>query len=583
MSVYANAVKTCPFPMKLHADDGAVIALSESWTRLVNKDGGETPAWEINSSPVGTLPDGRQCFLSIAIDNTEHGAREGELKLVKKALDCATNSVLITDRDGTILYANEAVERTSGHAPASLIGKKPSVFKSGLHPETFYENLWERILKGETFVTEMTNRHKKGFLFHEEAIITPILEEDGSASHFIAIKTDLTEKNDLQSELYHALDAALEASQAKSRLLTRVSHELRTPMNGIIGMNQLLQSQELSPDQRELTRTIDRSAQSMMAIIEDLLSITALEARDLKIEELDFSLRAAVDRHMGNWAREARSRGLALSLRFSEDVPEHVRGDEHRVLQVLSNLVDNAIKFSPSGNIIVAVDRMVEKSKQTIRFSVTDEGIGVPESFRPHLVEPFRQAEESTTRRYGGLGLGLAIADKLVQAMNGELAFEPNGNTGSRFWFTLDLQAEDWKPKRPEHRPQSPAKDRSGARILLVEDNRDNQIVIGRMLKHLKVEVLSALNGEEALAQLEAEDNVSLILMDCHMPIMDGLETTRAVRAANTPYASVPVIALTADVKEGFREECLHAGMNDFLNKPVSLNSLRQTVAKWLA
>jgi signal transduction histidine kinase len=463
----------------------------------------------------------------------------------------------------------------------------------------------EQSLRSQNDLLEETVNHRttelKGALTQLESAHSQTLRalnaETEATRKLQEINTRLLEANQRANEM--AAEAA-KASAAKSEFLANMSHEIRTPLNGIIGMTNLALDTKLTVEQNEYLETVKFSADALLTVINDILDFSKIEADKIDLEEVAFSLADCVEGALKTIAHRANEKGLELLCDIAAEVPQTVTGDPGRLRQVLLNLVGNALKFTAEGEVgIRVVADAIEENSSILHFIVFDSGVGIAPEKLEMIFDSFTQADVSTTRQFGGTGLGLTISRRLVQLMGGQMWVESELGAGSRFHFTLRLITEV-NNAAVTRSPTSPVMqvlplplttplsmpDKSdrlrGLHILLAEDNRVNQMVAQRSLEKRGHQVVIAGTGEEALEAL-AQRSFDLVLMDVHMPGIDGIEATKAIREKEKSTGlHQPVVAMTALAMTGDRERCLAAGMDGYLSKPIDLQKLDEVLALYV-
>lgn len=569
--------------------------LSVGDRRYLRKDGVEVDV-EVNATLIhsGGIP----IFCVIARGSAARIEAEREIRRQRdfalQVMNTMSQGLAVTDREGRFEYVNPAFARLSGQEPMAMLG----TYSRTLTPEADHDRLdrlrWQRLL-GEATTYEATLA-TTGRLVSITSV--PHRQDDAIVGSISAV-SDITDSKQAAAALAEARDQALAASRLKSEFLATMSHEIRTPMNGIIGMSELLLDTTLDVDQREFAGVIVQSANALLTIIDDILDFSKIEAGKLILAPTGFDPRHMVSGVVQLLLPRAREKDVELAMVIPAALPPRLVGDAGRVRQILLNLLSNAVKFTERGSIEVAVRcEAGDSGGVLLRTTVRDTGIGLTEVARQRLFQPFTQADGSTTRRYGGTGLGLAISRRLVELMGGEIGAESTEGVGSCFWFVLPLVVEGvpaaaLAPRATAARtagPYPPALGTEpavgvGARgtILVAEDSATNQMLTKLQLQRLGYAVRLVATGREALEAVTGPAwPCQLVLMDCHMPVMDGYEATRAIRAWDRARGGhTPVVAMTAAAMQGDREACLAAGMDDYIAKPTTLEALQTIVDRW--
>ncbi|MBU1363824.1 MAG: PAS domain S-box protein [Gammaproteobacteria bacterium] len=527
--------------------------------------------------------------------NEQLATAEEGMRRLSAAVEQSPASIVITDLNARIIFVNEAFTQASGYTAAEVIGQNPRILQSGETPWETYRDMWPTLLAGKTWRGEFINRRKDGSHYLELATISPVRDNAGAVTHYVAAKEDITERRHTEAELLAhrrhleslveqrtgelaaAKEKADAANRAKSEFLANMSHEIRTPMNAIIGLNYLLRQSPLRADQHEKLLKVSAAAEHLLQIINDILDLSKIEAGKVLLESYAFSP-AEVLQNVGAMIRDrVTSKGLGLNIDASR-LPERALGDVTRLRQVLLNFAGNAVKFTKTGSISLTGELLASQGEtMTCRFTVTDTGIGIRAEDTSRLFNAFEQLDSSTTRRFGGTGLGLAIARHLAELMGGEVGVDSTPGVGSRFWITarLGTAKEDDTPA-PGNGPPSQLQ----GRVLVVEDERINRDIAVELLTGFGLQVVTAKNGILAVNRYK-QSKFDLVLMDVQMPELNGLDATRQIRALDNG-ASVPIIALTANAFKADQERCIEAGMTDFLAKPVFPDALHVMLKKYL-
>jgi|HubBroStandDraft_6_1064221.scaffolds.fasta_scaffold06106_4 PAS domain S-box-containing protein len=509
-----------------------------------------------------------------------------ERKILRALIDNVPDFMYVKDLDCRFLVANLSVARQMGaKTPEELLGKNDFDFYAREIATPFFEDEQRVMRSGQAEV----NREEKGLdtQGNESQVMTtqvPLRDKNGRVTGLVGIGRDITHLKKIQEEMQKAREAAESASRAKSEFLANMSHEIRTPLNGVMGMTDLALDTELTAEQREYLETVKMSGDSLLTVINDILDFSKIEAGKIDLEELDFNLRDSLETTLKTLAMRADEKGLELLCEVAPEVPEMVRGDFSRLRQIVVNLVGNSIKFTDSGEIAVKVQVEGKEGANFIcHFTVADTGIGIPEEKRELIFKPFSQADSSTTRKYGGTGLGLTISTRLVTMMGGKIWVESEMGRGSQFHFTVRLGSADAKEVRLG--TVAPPELLRGVKVLVVDDNRTNCRILEGMLARWQMKPTSVNGGKSALEELSAarqtDKPYGLILTDMHMPDMDGFALIEEIRK-RPDLATATIMMLTSAGHRGDAARCHELEVAAYLLKPIRQSELREAVARVL-
>jgi hypothetical protein len=525
----------------------------------------------------------------ISQDEQNKAQLSNQLSLMAVLLEAIPTAIYFKDRLGRYSIVNPAFEKLFGLSSTQVLGKTSSeVLPPSFALFTLEKDLALQAEGGvqiyETpFVNQLTGR-QSDFLYSKALTV----DHQGYITGIVGAIQDVTERNLNQRQLEETTRLAEAANHAKTNFLANMSHEIRTPMNGVIGMTELALDLAVDPGQRDYLNLAKSSAQALLAVINDILDISKIEANRVDIESVEFSLPDMISHGLKPMQALALRKGLAFALELSPGLPDHVSGDPTRLRQVLLNLCDNAIKFTPKGRVTVRVaGGPVVAGAFELEMAVVDTGIGIAAGQQSSIFEIFSQADTSTTRQYGGSGLGLTIGMKLAALMGGRIDLESVPGQGSTFTLRLPVslpqtvQLELPTPVPACVLPPAVAKPApcGPLQVMLVEVNPVNQVLCSVILKTIGHQVVVANHGQEAL-DLFAKQPWDVILMDMQMPVMDGLDATRAIRVLELPHQHTPIVAMTANAMESDRQLCLDAGMDDYLSKPFKFADLKAILEK---
>ena len=519
----------------------------------------------------------------LSADDAQQRLIESEYRF-RQVVEQVTDVLFEQDRDGRWTFLNPAWTDITGFDVDDCLGHHYHEF---VHPDDIggARERFAQLLDGRDHAGIHAVRYvtADGDFRWIEARARRLVHDDGTPRGTIGTLRDVTMQRAMADEIDRSHRHAVMSFGRISEFLANVSHEIRTPLNGVLGLTTILLDTMLSEEQRQYASGVHQSADTLLALVNDILDISKIEAGGLTIEQVSFAIRPWLDDVLAPSFVRARKKGLHTQLIVSDEMPARLIADPTRTRQILGNLMDNAVKFTSRGAIAVSVTPHVNAAgRRTARFVVTDSGIGIPPGQHGTVFEKYRQADSSTTRRYGGTGLGLAICRQLATLMEGEIGLESVEGQGTSFWFTIPLAAApDAEDAPAQQRPAAPVEEAPRTPLVLIaEDNPTNQLVARRFLEREGCRVELVTNGAEAVTAAAAQ-RFDVIFMDCQMPLMDGYEATRRIRLGLTS-ADAPIVAMTAHAMTGDRERCLAAGMSDYVSKPLTRAQIGSVLARVL-
>jgi len=496
---------------------------------------------------------------------------ESELMIQSTALNAAANAIVITHRDGHIEWVNPAFTKLTGYTFEEVKGEKTRILKSGKHDAAFYKNLWNTILAGEVWQDEIINKRKDGSEYTEEMTITPVKAQNGEIIHFIAIKLDITERKIIEEELSKAKAEAEQANLAKSEFLSRMSHELRTPMNSILGFAQLMDMGELNPAHKKGVGHILRSGKHLLNLINEVLDLSRIEAGQLSISVEPVRLNPIISETMDIVQPLAASHDIKLQPESTAECDLFVKADRQKLRQVLLNLISNAVKYNREGGTVKLVCEPGSQ-KRTVRIRVIDTGPGISPEGIHKLFNAFERIGAEVTE-IEGTGLGLTVAKKLIEAMDGTIGVESKPGVGSEFWIELpqsEGQVENYERRDDQTNPEQKIHEVSG-RILYIEDNQSNIELMEQIISEYRpsIRLITEMYGKNAVKNA-IDYAPDMILLDLNLPDIQGDEVLNLLQQ-NEKTKSIPVIVLSANAMSGQIEKLMKAGAENYLTKPIDV------------
>ena len=522
--------------------------------------------------------EGKDILYAIIHDVTARILAENQLQKLSVAVEQSPAIVVITDPEGNIEYVNPAFTLVTGYSTEEATGQNPRILKSGLMPPSVYEELWKTILSGNVWYGELQNKKKTGELYWDQAVISAIRNKKNVITNFVAVKVDITEQKKMFAELIAAKQKAEESDRLKSAFLANISHEIRTPMNGILGFAQLLKEPHLTgEEQTDYIDLIQQSGVRMLNLINNLINVSRIEAGEIMLQVSETPVNELLRDLYAFFKPEIDKKGLRLQ--YTTGLPDSesvIETDSGKLIQILTNLIQNALKFTSSGEIDFGYNRI----DGTLEFYVIDSGIGIAPEMKAKIFHRFHQVDNTLTRNQEGSGLGLNISKAYVELLGGTIRVESREGQGSEFYFTLPYRhifAQNIRIPSPVI--QKPVIIAPAITVLIAEDDAVSSLLLKKNLAGENINTIFAVNGVEAIEMVRQYHEIDIVLMDIKMPLMNGYEATRLIKELRP---DLPVIIQTAFTSKEERENAKKAGCDGYITKPINKIELHKLMLKLL-
>ena len=509
-------------------------------------------------------------------DITERKLAEEEIRKLSRATEQSSVSVVITDLNGNITYVNRAVLSLTGYSLKELIGKNPRIFSTSEKPREDYKVLWDILTSGKEWKGEFHNKKKSGEKYWESASISPILNDKGEMTHFLAVKEDLTERKKLEAELIEAKVRAEASDKLKTAFLNNISHEVRTPLNGILGFGEFVLQPDLKQEEKDAyLQILNESSDRLVNTITNYMDISLIVSGNMKVRSTQFEIIKILDKIYRLFLPKCRAKGLDLNTNYQMGFSPLFMGDEVLMEKSVTHILDNAVKFTSTGSITLGFNII----NNTLEIFIKDTGPGIDPHSQTTIYKVFMQGEVSDTKGYDGSGLGLSIARGLVELMGGKVSMESEPGKGSAFYLKFNNKNINEVTPVVQKEGNGILSQTQMPLVLIAEDEESNATLLKVLFSKHSLKCLIAANGQEAVDLCHANPEISMVLMDIKMPVMDGLEATRRIKEFRK---QLPIIGFTAYAMTGDKDKALDAGCDDYLTKPVRSEQLLELINRYI-